>query len=367
MFGWMRKKILFVVAFISHRLYSTPLRIREWVLIRLFRQSLSYTVVKDDLSNQANKVAILAVYPRIPMFDSVKRSILLLKNQGVSVVLIVNSNSSMSSWVDALKSEVDTLLIRPNIGRDFGAYQSGINFLKSKGVLQKTTALFLLNDSVYYTPISLTKLNDFLALQKSWKSLFLNFQYKIHAQSFFLSFGREILDSQAFEKFWNDYYPTSIRRRVVVKGELRLTKCLLHSGFRVTPFIDSQIIEEALNNNLMSPSEEFSALGEFFYSNSGGTDSKIYGAQRIELLRGILDTKNPTHHLGLFTTRLLGAPLKMDIVMRGYASTGAVRECLLEAKVPAAEVEVCINEINSQGTDATGYGIRMIWKTFGFE
>jgi len=367
MFGWMRKKILFVVAFISHRLYSTPLRIREWVLIRLFRQSLSYRVVKDDLSNQANKVAILAVYPRIPMFDSVKRSILLLKNQGVSVVLIVNSNSSMSSWVDALKSEVDTLLIRPNIGRDFGAYQLGINFLKSKGVLQTTTELFLLNDSVYYTPISLTKLNDFIDLQKPWKSLFLNFQYKIHAQSFFLSFGREILDSQAFEKFWNNYYPTSMRRQVVVKGELRLTKFLLSAGFRVTPLVNSQIIEETLDHNSMSPSEEFSALGEFFHSISATTDSRIEEKQKIELIREILDNKNPTHHLGLFTTRLLGAPLKMDIVMRGFTSTGAVRECLLEAKVPAVEVEVCINEIGSRGTDATGYGITKIWKTFGFE
>jgi hypothetical protein len=273
----------------------------------------------------------------------------------------------MTPWIDALKSEVDTLLIRPNIGRDFGAYQSGINFLKIKGIYQTITELFLLNDSVYYTPISLKKLNDFIALQKPWKSLFLNFKYKIHAQSFFLSFGREILDSQAFKKFWENYYPTSMRRQVVDKGELCLTKHLLHAGYRVTPFVNSQLIEETLDHYSMTPSEEFSALGEFFHSISAATDSNIEGKRRIELIREILDNKNPTHHLGLFTTRSLGAPLKMDIVMRGFASTGAVRECLLEAKVPAAEVEVCLNEIVSRGTDATGYGIAKIWKTFGFE
>ena len=367
MFSGLQRIILFALAFVSHRVYSTPLRVREWFLIRILRQSSSYRVVKDDISSQADKIAILVVYPRSPMFDSVKRSITLLKNQGISVVLIVNANSSMPSWVDAFKPEVDTLLIRPNIGRDFGAYQSGINFLKNKGTYKKVTELFLLNDSVYYTPISLTKLNDFIALQKPWKSFFLNFQYKIHAQSFFLSFGREVLDSQAFEKFWNKYYPTSIRRRVVVKGELRLTEYLLNSGFRVTPFVNSQIIEEALDHDLMSPSEELSALGEFFYSPSVAAESKIEGRQRIELIREILDNKNPTHHLGLFTTRSLGVPLKMDIVMRGYASIGSVRECLIAASVPTLEVEDCLAEMSSRGTEATGYGITKVWKTFGFE
>ena len=367
MFGWLHQKILFAVAFISHRIYSTPLRVREWILIRIFGRSFSYTVVKDDLSNQSDKVAIFVVFPRVPMLESVIRSVVQLKNHGVSIVLIINSNSSTPSWVDTLKPLVDTLLIRPNIGRDFGAYQAGIKFLKSKGSYQKVSELFLLNDSVYYTPMSLKKLGDFIDLQKPWKSLFLNYQYKIHAQSFFLSFGREILDSHAFKKFWNRYYPTSIRRQVVVKGELKLSKYLLQAGFRVTPYIDSQKIEEVLEKNSMTLSEELSAFDEFFQPHTIESNSKIVKKQKTELLRVILDKKNPTHHLGLLTTRLLGTPLKMDIVMRGITSLGGVRECLLEAGVPESEVDICLTEMSSRGTAATGYGITKYWKMFGFE
>lgn len=367
MYGWLYKKILFVVAFISHRVYSTPQRVREWILIRVIKRSQSYTLIKNDLPKDSEKIAILVAFARSPMLESVKRSIVLLKNQGVHVVLIMNDNTSTETWINALKDDVDTLFIRPNIGRDFGAYQSGIQFLKEKGFYNTISELFLLNDSVYYTPISLTKLNDFVNVQKPWKSLFLNFQYKIHAQSFFLSFGREILDSRAFNKYWNNYYPTSIRRRVVVNGELRLTKKLISAGFMVTPFINAQTIEDALNHSPMTPSEELSAYGDFFQVSGLVSERESESRQKIELLRRVLDNKNPTHHLGLLTTRLLGTPLKMDIVMRGITSLGSVHECLLLAQVPLPEVESFVSEISMRGTKAGHFGITKIWRLFGFE
>jgi len=366
MLAWSVNKLLFLLAFISFWVHSSPLRAREWFLIRILKSSQRYQLVKNELPQITPKIAVLATYPRVAMLASVGRSITLLKEQGFSVILVMNESSYTKKWADSFTGEVDALLIRPNIGRDFGAYQSGVQFLEKHGYYKSIQELILLNDSVYYTPLSVSKLKNFFESEMPWKSLFLNYRYRIHAQSFFLSFGREVLISQAFKRFWSNYYPTSIRRRVVVRGELKLTAKLLRGGFRPVPFVNSERIEAAMTISQMLPSEELAAFGDFFRSSDQSLTARIDSHQRVTLIRRVLDKSNPTHQIGLLSTRLLGTPLKLDIVKRGISSIGSVREVLVATSVPQSEIDEILSEISAGGTDVSHPGIRGLWFKFGF-
>jgi len=113
---------------------------------------------------------------------------------------------------------------------DFGAYKDGIGALQR---LDRLEALLLANDSVYGPFHDLGdvigRMNlaeaDVWGITDSWERRF-------HIQSYFLLFGRRVLNHEAFRQFWNGVRYVQAKSWVVGHYEIGLARHLVRGGVR---------------------------------------------------------------------------------------------------------------------------------------
>ena len=154
-----------------------------------------------------------------------------LRETGLSVVFVTNSGRLRPEAVTAVRALSDCVIVRRNVGYDFGAMREGIERV---GLPRPDTeAVLLVNDSVYgpLQPIGpvVERLNfdtaDLWGLTESW-------QTRYHLQSYFVAFGRAALTSPAWPAFWRSVRPVTSKWWVILKYEVGLTQQFLRLGLR---------------------------------------------------------------------------------------------------------------------------------------
>jgi hypothetical protein len=155
-----------------------------------------------------------------------------LRDAGLSVVFVTNSGMLRPAAMEALQAICAGVIIRRNIGYDFGAMREGLDYL---GLPRADTELVVLaNDSIYGP---LKPLDDLLAKfdfaqadlwgpTESWQS-------RYHIQSYFFAVGRTVLEHPAWHEFWNDVRPVKSKTWVVNNYELGLSQQLARAGLRL--------------------------------------------------------------------------------------------------------------------------------------
>jgi hypothetical protein len=154
-----------------------------------------------------------------------------LRDAGFSVLFVTNSGKLREDAMTALKPFCAGILIRRNIGYDFGAMREGLEYL---GLPRADTEMVLLvNDSIYgpLAPLEpiLARIDleaaDLWGATESW-------QTRYHLQSFFLAAGRTVLTSPAWHRFWRGVRPVKSKAWVIKHYEIGLTQRLLRAGIR---------------------------------------------------------------------------------------------------------------------------------------
>jgi hypothetical protein len=154
-----------------------------------------------------------------------------LSAAGFSVAFVTNSGQLRPDALEEVKSLCAAVLIRRNVGYDFGAWRDAIEQL---GLPRPNTEILLLvNDSVY-GPLrgiedTLARIDfslaDIWGLTESW-------QTRYHLQSFFLAVAPRVMSSLAWRQFWLNVRPVPSKRWVIVQYEVGFTQVLLRAGFR---------------------------------------------------------------------------------------------------------------------------------------
>jgi hypothetical protein len=150
---------------------------------------------------------------------------------GRSVVFVTNAGKLTPAALAALREICAGIIIRKNLGYDFGAWRDAIEFLQLPR--PGTEELILANDSLFgpIKPLSdlLAKIDyseaDIWGLTESW-------QYRYHLQSFFLAFGKTALASAAFTKFWDSVRPVPVKSFIVRAYEIGITQAMAKGGLR---------------------------------------------------------------------------------------------------------------------------------------
>ncbi len=152
---------------------------------------------------------------------------------GCSVLFVSNSERLRPEAVAAIKPLCAGILIRKNIGYDFGALREGLEHFNLPR--DNTEMLILANDSVY-GPVSpleplLARVDfhqaDIWGATDSW-------QHRYHLQSFFLIVGAQAMRQQAWRKFWSKVRPVSDKNWVIRSYEIGFTQFMLRAGLRCT-------------------------------------------------------------------------------------------------------------------------------------
>ena len=354
-----------LIALISFTLFSLKWRMLDFINIRIKNKHKIYKIITTS-SSTSTKIAIVAAFPRGKLLKSICRLVDRLRINGYHVIVIINEGSSKSKdWIDELSNRDLTIICRPNIGRDFGAYQAGINYVQNMPTYSNLERIVLANDSVYYFPDSENFLDNLLNFDGNWVAMFVNFQYHVHAQSFFEIFSRELFASKAFVDFWNNYYPTNTRHKVINDGEVKLTQTMIKAGFLPKPFVTSDLIELSGLNHLITAEEKFALWSGFGFTR---TDLSPESEEAHELqLRRIFTTLNPSHHVGVVATRVVKAPLKLDLLRTGLVSLSGLTDVARIAGTTDLELEDFTAEMSSKGSNVSFRGFHKLWREFGYE
>ena len=313
---------------IAELLIRAQKRIREipsltvnWLRVKVLRADKKILQLKKG--DLGSFVAIVAVYPGTSTFNSVARVLGMLESNGYSVLIVINENSQASRWFEKLSSAGRTLIVRPNIGADFGAYKCGFDFLRSHR--KNLEVVLIANDSLHYTSSCETGLRPLLEPTSSINCLYLNFQSVVHAGSMLIKFDSVNLSADDFWDFWEGYYCTNSKKRIIKHGEHRLSEITGVRTFRpiTESFSDVVLPQPTSDHELQLLRWARRSDKEFFdcYLNLGNDSWRLgfnYGLENFQV----------SNSLGLYLANCFDLPIKMDLLKNGLISRDACESAM---------------------------------------
>jgi len=356
--------ILHAILRLIEYLLNIPNGINNWVLVRVLHKHNQYKVVKSISSAGTRQLAVFAIYPGTTTMNSVLRTIDSLQKQSFSVLVVMNKNSNSSRFLNALDKKECSILLRQNIGADFGAYQTGIRYLKKIGMYRDINCLVLVNDSMFVTPTAQKSIATILDSTLNFNCIFVHHQGISHAGSMFLKFDAKILQAKEFNLFWNNYYPHINKRKIILHGEHKLTAAVGLKNFY--PFINHDSLSTIANYQLnpaeilqlLTWSRKSSSLTHFYLSkaieNSAWKESYSYTLSNLQVSAA----------LGLNLARVMGVPLKMDLKKSGLISGGEYIRLAQKTGCSTEEINELRQILIQKGGFLTDSFIKRVFKVY---
>lgn len=185
------------------------------------------------------------------------------RENGYDVVFVTNSGRFQPQAEAALHALCAVVIIRRNIGYDFGAWADTLCELGLPRA--ETEELILANDSVFgpLVPLgdALRGLDyakaDVWGLTESW-------QLRYHLQSYFLAFGPEALRAEGFLKFWRAVRPVPMKSYVIKHYEVGVTQAMVKAGLRCAALWSYESLTGMVNREELTQllAEEETPLGK---------------------------------------------------------------------------------------------------------
>jgi Rhamnan synthesis protein F len=152
-----------------------------------------------------------------------------LADAGLSVAFVTNSEKIEPEAKEFLKGVCGEILIRRNIGYDFGAWRDALDTLALPR--PETEAILLVNDSVYGPFGDFAGMLGGLDFERAeiW-GLTESWQHRYHLQSFFLACGEASIRSDAWQRFWRSVRPVPSKEWIIRHCEIGFTRALQKGG-----------------------------------------------------------------------------------------------------------------------------------------
>lgn len=268
------------------------------------------------------------------IIQQVREICLFFKALQIDVIFITTNVSDDSrKW---LKENVSALIVRKNVGRDFGAWKDAISILKQKSLLVNCSQLYLVNDSLilisnhlnnerFHSEFINDTQSDVIGLTECWQGAY-------HLQSYFIKFNKSVIDSEVFHEFWNSYYLINSRQYSIENGEILLSQILLKSGYRLKALYSISELSRAENMN---------RLIETLLAIKSRASNKIKNELFSELFHYNFTVMNASHRLWPLLL-VDGCPvLKRDLIEKNPEQLISMRYfmCLIEVCLDDADVK----------------------------
>jgi GT2 family glycosyltransferase len=205
------------------------------------------------------------------------------------VVLVSASPGLRWHWntLRKLKRCCRAILIRRNEGYDFGSWMAALHWLKRD--LDNISQLILTNDS-FWGPV--TPLDDLFQRLKTSGADVIGLtddqMYTPHLQSAFLAFQKPVIQSDAFQSFWNQLESWPRKRDLIKKYEVGLPVRLQKAGFKT----ESLYTQHANGNILHTAWQDLIEAKNFpFLKVSLLRDNPMH--QEIDAWEQVISERNP--------------------------------------------------------------------------
>lgn len=217
-----------------------------------FKQYILSNLNCLPFSAQSDNLALFCHYDQDNLIaDYVVKYLKNLKNSNCDVVFISNSNPDKNQ-LDKIKNIVNQIIIRKNIGYDFGAYFTG--FLEHQPNLKNYKNLLLINDSVFAPFYSLQEVFG----KMNSKNLDMwgitdAFHKNYHIQSYFWSFKTSDKVLQILETEAENYDFNLPKSEIVGKYEEGLTAKMMKAELNLGVLCSNA---EAINFEMTQTQDE---------------------------------------------------------------------------------------------------------------
>jgi hypothetical protein len=362
----MNAYILRVLVYVIFQVKTFPSSLVHWVRIKIFKEHKRYELKTAWAENLEGKYAIFAIYPGTTTIQSCLRILGSLNENGFTVLVIVNRNKNSREWIGVFEREKCVLVDRPNLGRDFGAYQAGLRLLNQNTNLPQITRLVLVNDTAYISPkCQIEFLSSFFA-QNEYTCLFKHYQGVVHASSNLIQITPRNTDFHSFFNFWRKYYPHNSRLKVVFKGEHELSKKIGIENLRpateklsLLPCDFMPIERNQLSTWIKRSNPELLSTLEFQDYQKEESDEIITNFA--------FENSQVSNALGLYLARKYHFPLKLDLPYYLLASKSSMVEVLKKGECNDIELEAIGQILESKGTISIGTPLQRLFKSFGLQ
>lgn len=215
---------------------------------------------------------------------------------GIDIVFISTAKIENDVYIERLKKYCRNIIVKENIGYDFGAWKTGIDYLSAE--LEQYKSMIICNDSVYGP---LFNLNNMIESMKNKEVDFWgvtdSLEIKHHLQSYFIYFDEKVIKSNTFKLFWQEYKVYKVKRNIIKNYEVELSYLLTKEGFKFNSYCPSMDI---------SPHEKVN-ISHFFWKELILKRKNPF--LKIELIRDNpmnVDISDVEHVLNHFTSFNIG-------------------------------------------------------------
>ena len=156
-----------------------------------------------------------------------------LSGLGFELIFVSNSQIRVSDRI-RLESMGAKVIVRDNIGLDFGMWKSALETLD----LNTISELLLTNSSIAgpFRPLA-PIFEEALAWDCDFWGMTDNCEIGRHLQSYFLAFNGSVVRSEAFKDFWDSVLLYRNKDQIIASYEVGLTIWLEEQGFKWRPLV----------------------------------------------------------------------------------------------------------------------------------
>jgi hypothetical protein len=189
-------------------------------------------IIKDELIRTASgsRYAIVVFYPGFGIDEGFIALLRSLRQADVNAIVVCNGTPARA-LLDQVRAEAQRILLRPNVGRDFGAYRAATLYL-NQHALPASRVLYFNDSVIYLAGPQLDRLVGELAESKfPVVGAYENHELHHHLGSYAFSVSGDVFRDPRLQKFWRSYRPYDIRPHAIHQGEMGLSRSLRKAGY----------------------------------------------------------------------------------------------------------------------------------------
>jgi hypothetical protein len=203
--------------------------------------------ISDEVcsQNSGEDYAVVVKYAPIGVTHDFLELLKVLKKVGVNAIVVCNGPLDPDDYAP-LQKTAHRIIIRENIGRDFGAYRAATLGLIESGI--RIRRLLYFNDSIIYIPGPQLQdmVEQMLTSPYDVIGAFENHEYVHHIGSFAFALSGRVFRDARVRKFWRNYKCYDLRPYAIQHGEAGLSEALSRSGFRMDVIYSADRLAEHL-------------------------------------------------------------------------------------------------------------------------
>jgi rhamnosyltransferase len=208
-----------------------------------WQKSVKYKkgVIKDNY-----KICLFAHYDRENKVNDYTTNYLKnLKNFGFEIIFISTSDYLSESELVKIESFTSIIIIRENIGYDFGSWATGFSYLKN---IKKINQIVIVNDSVY-GPISSLEYALSKLEQSDCDIWGINDSYEIahHIQSYFICFKNRSISEGFVNKYFDSIKIEKSKQDIINNYEVGLMQLAIKLGYKIDTLCNYNEVIKKIN------------------------------------------------------------------------------------------------------------------------